>query len=143
MTLALIAGIAHSQESAYTLGKFNGGTPYVRLKIPESTNQWTCFDESTYEKILDLSLDAPLKDSTIENLELQIQQCGLNETDIKAALELSQNNLKTLDKAHKQYAIEKTVEIEQEKIKKWYWGAGGGLIGGLLGALLTAILIAK
>ncbi len=139
----LISNTTFSAESSYVLGKFKSGTPYIRLKVPESTVQWTCFDESNYEKMLELALNAPVSDSIIKNLNQQIEQLNLNKMDLETSMALEKTNYDNISGSYESYRKESFVNLEKEKLKKWYWGAGGGLLGALLGGLATAILIAR
>ncbi len=139
----LIANVTFSAESSYVLGKFKSGTPYIRLKVPESTAQWTCFDEANYEKMLELALNAPVSDSIIKNLNEQVEQLSISKMDLESVIALEKTNYENISGSYESYRKESFVAIEKEKLKKWYWGAGGGLIGALLGGLATAILIAR
>lgn len=131
-------------QTIYNLGQYTSGTPYVRLKIPESIEQWTCFDQNNYSKFIGLAGDEPLKDSLIVFTKDQLSICQDNKEMIEEALITKMRN-DVLFKNHSDSlftAYEKTYkELNSARWQKYLWGAGGGILGVAIGIITTLVLI--
>jgi hypothetical protein len=138
LTLLLVCPGSFS-GATYSIGKYKSGTPYIRLKIPESTSQFTCFNEEAYERFIGLSLEQPAKDSLLDVTYSQLKLCQENKLDLDSALSITKVQADTIFTRYE--SLNK--ELEVEKWKKWYWGGIGTVFGSLLGGLLTAIFIAR
>ena len=130
-------------QTVYNLGNYKSGTPYIRLHIPESTEQWTCFDQDNYSKFIGLAGDEPLKDSLIAFTKDQLSICQDNKKMIEEALILKMKN-DALFKNHSDSlfaAYEKTYsELNSARWQKYLWGAGGSVLGVAIGIIATLLI---
>lgn len=130
-------------QTVYNLGQYKSGTPYVRLKIPESVEQWTCFDHDNYSKFIGLAGDEPLKDSLLAFSKEQLSICQDNKDNIEEALIAKMRN-DVLFKNHSDSLFatyEKTYsELNSARWQKYLWGAGGGVLGAAIGIIATLVL---
>lgn len=130
-------------QTVYNLGQYKSGTPYVRLKIPESVEQWTCFDHDNYSKFVGLAGEEPLKDSLIVFTKDQLSICQDNKDTIEEALIAKMRN-DELFKNHSDSLFttyEKTYkELNSSRWQKYLWGGGGLILGGLLGTVIGVVI---
>lgn len=131
-------------QTVYNLGKYKSGTPYVRLHIPESVEQWTCFDQDNYGRFIGLAGDESLKDSLMSFTKEQLGICQDNKKMIEEALILKMKN-DVLFKNHSDSlfaSYEKTYsELNSARWQKYLWGGGGLILGGLIGLVSTLVLV--
>ncbi len=130
----------------YSLGHFKThGTPYIRLKVPESQNeQWTCFTEDTYQNIIYLKMDEPIKDSLLTNCNNQVILYQKEISDYQQQLFLKNQNETELEKVTDGILVKYkvcNVKLYNEEPKKWKWGLLGFLSGSLVGIISTLYLI--
>ena len=140
--LFLITSISYSAEVEYTLGTFKSGTPYVRLVIPNNSTNWTCFNEPTYTRFLELTLDKTSADSIYSNMKIQLEQCNDINVGLTTSLRFSHENQTNLKSESDSLLIkynETSKAFAKESFKKWYWGGLGVIGGALVGALATAL----
>lgn len=132
----------------YTVNLYKHGTPYIRLTIPESSLEWTCFDPNMYEKFLELSVDQPVKDSEETVTEEQLRQCQENQKDLDTSYERTKANVNILKVAgdtvlmkYKTNIKEVNQQLATEKFKKYYWGFVGAVAGSVIGMIFTIFMI--
>jgi hypothetical protein len=143
--LSTLLQIGFSEEQVeYKLDNFKAhGTPYVRLRIPESLIEWTCFNEDTYQNIIYLKMDSPIKDSLLNVLSKEVVAYQKQVDDFEKQLAMKNQNEEQLkqfsDNAFSKYRT-CGINLSDEKPKKWLWGTYGLLVGSLVGIVSTLYL---
>jgi len=140
----ILSQAAYSNDSlSYTQKKYPSGTDFIRLKVPESTTKWTCFDESLYGRVIDDAYQIPIKDSLLAVCGDELTLSQGREAGYQKQFGLSKENEKNLlaleDTVFSKYT-KCTENLSQEKTQKWVWGGLGSLVGAMAGAVTLLIL---
>lgn len=145
LLLLILLQTPFSEEAGavYKLGQYQSGTKYIRLKIPESAEQWTCFDQQNYEKFIGLAGDAALKDSALAVTQDQLNLCQENKNLLEEGL-ITKMKTDALFKNHSDSLFVKYDkcynELNSARWQKYIWGGGGLLIGTAIGVVIHLFL---
>lgn len=142
IAILILLSTAFTDELSYKLDKFKSGTPFIRLTIPESAENWRCFNQETYTRFLELTLDKTSADSIYSNMKIQLEQCNDINIGLTTSLKFSHENQLNLKADADSMLVkynETSKKLVSESFKKWYWGGVGIVVGTLLGSLATAI----
>lgn len=128
------------QPVEYSVKTLSTGTELVRLKIPENSKVWTCFDEGTYKHITQLALNDRLKDSLINlnNYKVDLLDSSLTDCQVKSdILKSNEIILKTQNQVLISALDKTSKDLQNQKIKTLIYSVGSGVVGFSAGAIVV------
>ncbi len=139
LLLVLLFAFSLSVSQQYTISKFQGtGTTYIRLKVPESKEIFTCFEPATYSSCLEAKMNYFTLDSLYNIKKEQLNICKRNDS----LGTVNEDKLKTQNTGIINKLDTATALYANEKPKKWIW-SGFSLIGGFCIGVITFAFVSR